>query len=105
MKVVVRFALIAFLFIGTVKGCNSKSVPTYNLREVELATEAMERAKKFEADIYAPKEYKVATALYKKMQRELSEESYPEAISTARMVIDAANEAIRVARIVEEIKK
>ncbi|MGL4388706.1 MAG: LysM peptidoglycan-binding domain-containing protein [Brevinema sp.] len=81
--------LSCVLFIG----CKQKGV-----KSTELATQAMERARAAQADIYAPTEYGVATDLYRQMNDHLNKGNKKAADEKATMVIGAANKAIQVAR-------
>jgi len=76
-----------------------------DLRNTVLAAEAMERAKEAQAPVYAPKEYGIADRLFQRMNDELNKENHKEANETALLVIDAINEAIRVARLVRNAEK
>lgn len=64
----------------------------------DLAAQAMERAKAAEADVYAPKEYKIASGWFTKMNNALANDNSELANEHARIVIDKANEAINIAR-------
>ncbi|MGL4388707.1 MAG: hypothetical protein ACRCTJ_04885 [Brevinema sp.] len=97
MKIIknVKIVLIAVAMLGvfTVTSCKKPDI-----RNTALATEAMERAKTAEAPKCAPKEYRIASRLYDKMNTELANEQLEEANKTALLVIDAANESINVCR-------
>ena len=93
--------LSSVLLITLISNCGGGP----DLRNTVLAAEAMERAKAAEADIYAPVEYKVAKDLFDQMNDELDKEEYEDANSTALLVIDAANRAIRAARLAKSMEK
>jgi len=67
-------------------------------KSTDLATEAMERARIAEADIYAPQEYKMAEKLYDQMNEELNLGEEEMALMTAEQVIEVANNATKIAR-------
>ncbi|MDK2818346.1 MAG: DUF4398 domain-containing protein [Spirochaetota bacterium] len=76
-----------------------------DLRNTVLAAEAMERAKAANAPLYAPREYKIAEDLFNTMNKELEQKLYKDANNTALLVIDAANLAIRNARLLKSTEK
>ena len=96
--------LSSVLLITLISNCGG-SAGTPDLRNTVLATEAMERARAVEADVYAPEEYKIAKDLFDIMNDELDQEQYEDANNTALLVIDAANRAIRAARLAKSMEK
>ena len=96
--------LSSVLLITLISNCGG-SAGTPDLRNTVLAAEAMERARVAEAPIYAPVEYKVAKDLFDQMNDELDKEQYEDANDTALLVIDAANKAIRAARLAKSMEK
>lgn len=90
-------AVLLTLGILSFTGCKKPEI-----RNTVLATEAMERAKAADAPKLAPREYKIAARLYDRMNKELEKGQDTEANNTALLVIDAANEAIRIARRTKE---
>lgn len=87
-----KLSLVMLLYFVSV-GCKSTAV-----KPTDLATEAMERARAAQADIYAPSEYKVAGELYQQMNQYLNKNDLKAADNKATEVIDAANKAIKIAR-------
>ncbi|MGL4563112.1 MAG: LysM peptidoglycan-binding domain-containing protein [Brevinema sp.] len=88
----IRSSLILFFCILFV-GCKQK-----NIKSTDLATEAMERARIAQADVYAPVEYGIAANLYQQMNEELNKGNMKVADKKAVEVVDAANKAIQIAR-------
>ena len=93
--------LSSVLLITLISNCGGGP----DLRNTVLAAEAMERARAIEAPIYAPEEYKIAKDLFDQMNDELDKELYKEANNTALLVIDAANIAIKAARLAKSMEK
>ncbi|MGL4394210.1 MAG: LysM peptidoglycan-binding domain-containing protein [Brevinema sp.] len=89
-KLKMSLVLCSLLFFV---GCKDKGV-----KFTDLATQAMERARIAQADVYAPNEYGVAVDLYRQMNDELNKGNMKVADEKATQVIDAANKAIQVAR-------
>jgi len=93
--------LSSVLLITLISNCGGGP----DLRNTVLAAEAMERARAVEADVYAPDEYQIAKDLFDTMNNELDQGQYEDANNTALLVIEAANRAIRAARLVKSMEK
>ncbi len=91
MKYIKILSLIGILAV--VSACRKDA-----LQPTDLAIQAMERARVFEADIYAPLEYEAAADLFYQMNEALNRDDQNLANEIAPSVVDAANNAIEVAR-------
>lgn len=96
-----KVGLLLIVSFFTVVSCGGG----VDLRNTVLAAEAMEKAREVNAPKLAPKEYRIAARLFDDMNRELDQERYKDANNTALLVIEAANEAIRVARLIKDTEK
>lgn len=90
----ILFCLGIFLFIG---GCVYKPY-----REIDEAKAALEEAKKAEADIYAPEEFKSANEFLEKAMDEMAKKEYPAAKASALSSKNFSQMAIDKAKLEKE---
>lgn len=82
-------SLLFILFVLT--GCG-------DAKKVDLAVKSMERARAASAELYAPKEFKLAQDAFKKMNAQLGKGNKSDAGKLADTVVEKANKATEIAR-------